>query len=361
MRPQVSTKKRAPKKIDSARALSHSWPSGFARYKQETSKQSQEGTALAGGGKPLSAVGAKAFQTPARRARSPDSVADDQSVLGESSKSARARKTEAERIEFLQNDPLTEEVEAHRVFCKECQEWVDLAPKRKYVMQNWVTHRKQKHKQRGNSDKHDTSDLKSEVAADEDDGHVEDDNASVAASSVAPLETPRSEKSSRERPSNRITAMQRKLSLVNDPQVRKLTDQIVECAVCRAEVTVKGQVDYDLARWEGHKATCTKSTPRPATSSDQAGAAKVPPGAALQSPPSVASTDATAVGSDPSPSRGQKRPRDEDEEDSDQKRSVRPRSAFYEAPEGDSPGFLDWVTLPFRSFVRGFREGLSSG
>lgn len=105
--------------------------------------------------------------------------------------------------------------------------------------------------------RNDTSDLKSEVAPDEDDGHVEDDNASLAAESVAPLETPRSDKS-RERPSNRITAMQRKLSLVNDPQLRKLTDQTAECAVCRAEVSVKGQVDYDLARWEEHKATCTR-------------------------------------------------------------------------------------------------------
>lgn len=88
-----------------------------------------------------------------RRAHSPDSVADDQSVCGESSRSGtRARKTEAERIEFLQNDPLTGDVEAHRVFCKECDEWVDLAPKRKYVMQNWNVHRKQKHKQRA-SDK----------------------------------------------------------------------------------------------------------------------------------------------------------------------------------------------------------------
>ena len=72
------------------------------------------------------------------------------------------------------------------------------------------------------------------------------------------METPRSDKSSRERPSNRITAMQRKLSLVNDPQVRKLIDQTVECTICRAEVIVKGQVDYDLSRWEEHKATCTK-------------------------------------------------------------------------------------------------------
>lgn len=61
-----------------------------------------------------------------------------------------------------------------------------------------------------------------------------------------------------------------------------------------------------------------------------------------------------------SPSRGEKRAREDDEEE-EQTREVRPRTLLYEAPEGDSPGFLDWVTQPFRSFVHGFREGLSSG
>ncbi|KZT67384.1 hypothetical protein DAEQUDRAFT_758234 [Daedalea quercina L-15889] len=381
----VSAKKRAPKKVDvvlrgpsptpgrqdspatgrkpasRARRTPHSRAGSVASLAQDDADASP-----AVNGKPLSAVGTKAFQTPAKRVQSPDSVADDQSVYGESSKSGtRARKSEAERIEFLQNDPLTGEVEPHRVFCKECQEWVDLSPKRKYVMQNWVVHRKQQHKQRGSADKHDGSDLKSEVAGDDDDGHAEDDGASVAASSVAPLETPRTDKSSRERPSNRITAMQRKLALVNDPQVRRLTEQTVECAVCRAEVAVRGQVDYDLARWEEHKASCTRSTPRPAAPAEAtpASSAKVPPlpgSAALRSPPSVASTDATAVGSEASPARGEKRAREEDDE-GEQPRAVRPRTLFYEAPEGDSPGFLDWLTLPFRSFVRGFREGLSSG
>ena len=66
------------------------------------------------------------------------------------------------------------------------------------------------------------------------------------------------------------------------------------------------------------------------------------------------------MGSEPSPSRGEKRGREEDEED-EETRVVRARTLFYEAPEGDSPGFLDWLTQPFRSFVQGFREGLSSG
>lgn len=143
-----------------ARKAAHSRAGSVASVAQE------DGDAAAPGkDKPVS----KAFQTPARfvalfllcsslnlcyrRPQSPDSVADDQSVYGESSKSGtRARKTEAERIEFLQNDPFTGDVEPHRVFCKECDEWVDLAPKRKYVMSNWNAHRKQKHKQRG-SDK----------------------------------------------------------------------------------------------------------------------------------------------------------------------------------------------------------------
>lgn len=105
-----------------------------------------------------------------------------------------------------------------------------------------------------------------------------------------------------------------------------------------------------------------RSTPRPAASSEVTPAtAKSPAAVPLRSPPSVASTDATAVGSEPSPSRGEKRPREEDEAEEDQKRAVRPRTLLYEAPEGDSPGFLDWLTQPFRSFVLGFREGLSSG
>lgn len=77
-------------------------------------------------------------------------------------------------------------------------------------------------------------------------------------------------------------------------------------------------------------------------------------------PPSSASTDATVIESESSPSGiGEKRPREDDGED--HARSNRPRTELYEVPEGDSPGFLDWFALPFRSFVRGFREGLSSG
>lgn len=57
-------------------------------------------------------------------------------------------------MEFLQNDELSGEVEPHRMFCKGCQEWVDLSPKRRYVMQPWVNHRKVCIKQRGQSEKY---------------------------------------------------------------------------------------------------------------------------------------------------------------------------------------------------------------
>lgn len=91
--------------------------------------------------------------------------------------------------------------------------------------------------------------MKSEVDQDE-----EDDNISVARSEKAP-----SERSSREWPSNRIATAQRKLQLVNDPQVKKFTENSAECRVCRTDVTLKGDVEYDLTHWEEHKATCTKS------------------------------------------------------------------------------------------------------
>ena len=40
-------------------------------------------------------------------------------------------------------------------------------------------------------------------------------------------------------------------------------------------------------------------------------------------------------------------------------RAVRQRGESYEAPQGDAPGFLDWITAPLKNFLRGFREGLS--
>ncbi|KAF9814829.1 hypothetical protein IEO21_04881 [Rhodonia placenta] len=284
------------------------------------------------------------------RTQTPDSLGDDGASVAESS---RKRKTEVERIKFLQDDSLSGEVEPYRMFCNGCQTWVDLNPKRKYVMQPWLIHRKACIKQRGQSESRTDVSVQSDARIDLDVADKEPEEEDEKAKPVTP-------KSKIERPSNRIATAQRKLQIVNDPQAKKLKEHSVECAKCRAEVSLKGEVDYDLTLWEGHKTTCTPSTPRlpPAPSPAVSTPAPTAPveaeaeAEAERPPPSIASTDATAIGSESSPSgRGQKRAReDEGEVIEEQSPSIRRRTEFYVAPEGDSPGFIDWLVLPFRSF-----------
>lgn len=68
--------------------------------------------------------------------------ADEGSVVGEPKGRYASRKNETERRQFLEEDPNSGEVEAHRVFCKACNEWIGLNPSRRYIMKNWVEHRR---------------------------------------------------------------------------------------------------------------------------------------------------------------------------------------------------------------------------
>lgn len=71
--------------------------------------------------------------------------------------------------------------------------------------------------------------------------------------------------------------------------------------------------------------------------------------------PSVASTDATAVASEAVSRQGVKRRREDDEDNEEGRPKARPRT------ESNAPsGALGWLLLPFKSFVNGFKEGLSS-
>ena len=69
---------------------------------------------------------------------------DEESSVGGTFGTGRysARKGEAERRQFLEDDPNSGEVEPHRVYCKACSEWVDLNPKLKFIMKLWIEHRK---------------------------------------------------------------------------------------------------------------------------------------------------------------------------------------------------------------------------
>lgn len=79
-------------------------------------------------------------------------------------------------------------------------------------------------------------------------------------------------------------------------------------------------------------------------------------------PLSVASTEGTTIASEASPSRqGLKRPREESEaplNDPDMRPINRPRTETYEPPKKEAPSPMGWFLLPFKAFVRGFRESL---
>lgn len=54
----------------------------------------------------------------------------------------RHRKKEVERIQFLKEDPHCGELNPYHAFCTKCQNWILLSTNRRYVMKNWVIHRK---------------------------------------------------------------------------------------------------------------------------------------------------------------------------------------------------------------------------
>ena len=54
----------------------------------------------------------------------------------------RTRKSEDERVQYFKSDPLCKEIEAHRALCARCNSWIELNPKRRYIMKEWVAHRK---------------------------------------------------------------------------------------------------------------------------------------------------------------------------------------------------------------------------
>ncbi|EMD39257.1 hypothetical protein CERSUDRAFT_112914 [Gelatoporia subvermispora B] len=215
----------------------------------------------------------------------PESIADDQSSVGDGPKHTRARKTEAERKEFFENDPHSGDVEPHRIFCTGCNNWVQLNSSRRYVMRPWLEHRKQCRRQ---SSARRSAEVASETV-----------NCTSAAAE------------------------------------REGDAQPIEQPQPPAQAASPGDV------------------------ADATGGPEPPPSVIpkAESPISTkALIELPFAQTTPSPA---KRAREDSEEEEDSRR-VRPRTEMYESPEGDAPGFLDWLLFPIRSFVRGFKEGMSS-
>ncbi|KAL7280420.1 hypothetical protein ACG7TL_005348 [Trametes sanguinea] len=388
----------ANKPVSRARRGNHSRAGSIASIAREETLDASEASPA----KPISSASTKPRSSVAQRTETPEDGADDRSSIGESASKMRSRKTEAERRQFLEEDPNTGEVEPHRVFCKACDSWIDLNPKLKYVMRLWLEHKKQCKSIVADSPSKQTDKAEESKAAED---AAADDGASVAATSVADgghrrvakeedrkaiLEADpkitelkpdaafckdcqkwvklsaqtryslyhwrvHTQKCSSAVPSSRVATAQRKLKLVNDEHVKAFTPRSVECKLCNTTVELGATADYDLTKWEEHKSSVHNlETEAPAPRPNEGMSTGSP-----RPPPSTASTEDTVVATDSSPARkGIKRAREDDDAEVED-RSVRQRGESYEAPEGENPGFLNWIVAPVKNFIRGFREGLA--
>ena len=183
-------------------------------------------------------------------------------------------------------------------------------------------------------------------------------------------------------PSSRVATAERKLKLVNDASAKSFSATSVRCGHCDATIELDSEGDYNLSKWEEHKASCPRSAryffvnkpfvlswacvsspdnEQTAMHADGtlASASNDSPSRSEKSenrpPVSVASTEATAVDATTLLGMGKKRARESDEDDSETRPRTRARTDLIPPPSGA----LDWLLLPFRSFVSGFKKGMA--
>ncbi|TFK39840.1 hypothetical protein BDQ12DRAFT_681321 [Crucibulum laeve] len=329
-------------------------------------------------------------QDSAVRLGTPDTEFDDNASVADSIMGTRIRRSEAERIQYFENQPECGKFEPHRAYCSKCDKYVSLGQKIAYTVRPWEKHRAR-------------CDQKVTVGA----ADVEDDNASTIGreSSIRRTEAQRKELLDTDEeaeevqphevkcrnckkwirlstnsnytlsnwnkhklacggttPSSRVATAQRKLLVVNDPQAKSSGPRHIHCAICETDIALEGERDYNLRSWDEHKASCSKEHPFKNLPAINA----VPfPVQATSPPASSASTERTLITADASSSgpngSGVKRAREEQEmpvDDVDARPTIRPRTAGYQPPEREAPGPFGWFMLPFKAFVRGFRESL---
>ncbi|KIK98231.1 hypothetical protein PAXRUDRAFT_134646, partial [Paxillus rubicundulus Ve08.2h10] len=255
------------------------------------------------------------------------------------------RRSEAERMGFLQADSRAQEVKPHEVFCRSCQKWIKLSISAPYVLANWEAHQ-----QRCSGSLYVPRSL-----------WLIPSNCSFS-------------------PSSRVATTERKIALLNDPQVKSCSPQSIHCRVCKSTVALDGALDYDLTRWNEHKEKCVATTPAPMT--PQGSILRVPRvfppfSSSITSQTSASrlsrapascdsnSTEATAIADSPPHKIGVKRGREEaaeetEESPKDDRPTNRPRTEGYKPSEKEAPSPWGWFMQPLKAFVRGFREGLGT-
>ncbi|KAG8221032.1 hypothetical protein J3R82DRAFT_2542 [Butyriboletus roseoflavus] len=269
-----------------------------------------------------------------------------------SSPSRSTRRTPAQRRAVFRNDPQAQEVEPRRVLCRACQKWIKLSGISDYSLANWQSH---KHR--------------------------------CCGSTPAPQSVRRTPSKPNFSPSSRVATAERKIVLLNDPQVKACSAGHVQCGTCKSVVALEGEVDYELTKWTEHKGKCIPMTPTPITPQGSTSSrprvfpppstssthSQVSAGRSARSPTPVGenssnnSTETTAV-TESSPAAvkvGVKRSREEETEDEaevakDERPTSRPRTETYRPPEKEAPNLFGWFMQPLKEFARGFRQGLGS-
>ncbi|KAJ7654483.1 hypothetical protein DFH06DRAFT_1092702 [Mycena polygramma] len=336
--------------------------------------------------KPLSAARSKRFATPPEDADDNVSVAESSMSMGVGA----IRRTEAERIEYFNNQSDCSNIEPHNVTCTRCNKTVQLGRKQTYTVKPWETHRKRCDRLTSGSVIDDggsvMSEVRSEVGSMMTDGQrkaqLNQEQRKVLLESDHRAETVLPDKvlcrkckkwvrlSSRTEyqlvnwnthqatcadavVSSRVAMAQRKINLVNDPQAKAFSPRHVECRLCDANIALAGEGDYTLTQWELHKQTCSPRSlmvwRRPVKSTR-------PPRSSAS-----ASTEATLVAG-ASSSRGKKRALEDPElavDDPDARKANRPRTESYEPVQKDPPSILGWFLMPFKAFIHGFKESLA--
>lgn len=253
-------------------------------------------------------------------------------------------KTESSRLAVLQADFRAQEIKPHEVFCRACQKWIKLSPHQPYVLTNWQSH--QQH---------------------------------CTGSTYVPRSLRPSASKETFSPQGRVATTERKIALLNDPQVKAVTTRSVCCACCKDTVMLGGEVDYDHTKWNEHKKTCIPVTPAAPTTASKALSSRLsfpPPTPGNVTTPTPISrtssrslifprsplTDAVPIIDGPTAKTGDKRAREEGGREvvEDSRPSNRPRTEDYKPPEREPPGPWGWFMQPLKAFIRGFREGLGT-
>ncbi|KAF8989010.1 hypothetical protein BDZ89DRAFT_1087513, partial [Hymenopellis radicata] len=316
-------------------------------HARTTSMGSLRGIATSSAGKPPAGRFARPRSSLQKETQTESEIDDDASVAESFISLSRVRRTEPERIAYFKNQSECSEIEPHRVWCTRCQKHVSLGKKQTYAVRPWEKHR----------EKCDQKVPKSMFDKESESGAVKESplNLKTEEERKATLEAdPRAEKIEKEQvlcrrcqkwvksssnlayslynwnrhqqtcsdmqQSERVASVERKLRVVNDPQVKGHTPRHIECKQCGKNVQLVGS-EYNLENWETHKLEC------------------LPPAASSVS----GSTDITL-----SPVRGKKRVLEEDDGDDNEgvPPTNRPRNDAYEEPTQEPPSAIGWFLRP---------------